>query len=81
MAPPQAAGAGLALLPSERSPPRFETQVGNRAFAALHRGAVRSAFQVVNDQDPVPRVPTTGGCVDEGYGVWVGLWVRGWDLG
>ncbi|PSC69206.1 alpha beta-hydrolase [Micractinium conductrix] len=35
-------------------------RVGNRAFAALHRARVPHAFQLVNDQDPVPRVPTTG---------------------
>ncbi|KAL4439948.1 hypothetical protein ABPG75_002949 [Micractinium tetrahymenae] len=35
-------------------------RVGNPAFSWLYRSLVPNTFGVVNDQDPVPRVPTTG---------------------
>ncbi len=42
-------------------PPRPAPQVGNPAFSWLYRSLVPNTFGVVNDQDPVPRVPATGG--------------------
>lgn len=35
-------------------------QVGNAAFAAEYRGLVPDSWGVVNDQDPVPRIPGYG---------------------
>lgn len=53
------------------SPPRLSLplllrlllQVGNRAFAGEFRKLVPDSWAVVNDQDPVARVPATGGWV------------------
>ena len=47
-------------LPASLSPCR-RPQVGNAAFAAEYRCLVPDSWAVVNDQDPVTRIPTVGG--------------------